>query len=147
MATNEATLTVVPGAGLDPAAISRFRAGLRSEVIEPDDPGYESARRVYKAGDVRGDTYSVRAGTTLAPAETVASARTEYGTGPSPSGALVSGLGGAVACSKEPPWPSADPLNSPASARQDRRELRLVSGSDLLRRHPIHPHHMRRVAR
>ncbi|MBI3947460.1 MAG: FAD-binding oxidoreductase [Armatimonadetes bacterium] len=49
MADNTAMLTVVPGAALDAAAVNRFRSGLRSEVIAPDDPGYESARHVYNA--------------------------------------------------------------------------------------------------
>ena len=34
---------------LDPAAVEAFKASLRGQLIEPEDAGYETARRVYNA--------------------------------------------------------------------------------------------------
>jgi hypothetical protein len=32
---------------LDEVSVEQFKTGLRGELIQPDDPGYDEARKVY----------------------------------------------------------------------------------------------------
>jgi FAD/FMN-containing dehydrogenase len=39
--------TMIPAASLNPAAVETFRSQLRGQLIRPEDPDYDAARRVY----------------------------------------------------------------------------------------------------
>ena len=46
------------------ATVDTFKAGLRGELWQPDDAGYEAARRVYNGMIDRRPRYIVRCGST-----------------------------------------------------------------------------------